>query len=93
MNLKFHWMLPKSGEVANGVPQTPLQAARYRIESSSQDSPAARPEMGGWVHFAQHAEEAGIDSVLVALNRYEPDPLVISCALGRATKRLKFIAA
>jgi alkanesulfonate monooxygenase len=49
--------------------------------------------MDGWVHFAERAEEAGIESVLVALNRYEPDPLVISCALGRATKQLKFIAA
>jgi alkanesulfonate monooxygenase len=93
VNLKFHWMLPKSGEVAEGVPQTPLQAARYRVESTSGDSPAARPEMDGWVHFARHAEEAGIDSVLVALNRCEPDPLIISCALGLATKRLKFIAA
>jgi alkanesulfonate monooxygenase len=49
--------------------------------------------MEGWLHFARRAEQAGIDSVLVALNRYEPDPLLISCALGRATKRLKFIAA
>ena len=93
MNLKFHWMLPKSGEVAVGVPQTPQQAARFRVESTSIDSPAARPEMEGWVHFAERAEEAGIESVLVALNRYEPDPLVISCALGRVTKQLKFIAA
>ena len=86
-------MLPKSGEVAIGVPQTPQQAARFRVESTSIDSPAARPEMDGWVHFAQRAEEAGIESVLVALNRYEPDPLVISCLLGRAAKHLKFIAA
>lgn len=93
MNLKFHWMLPKSGEVAIGVPQTPQQAARFRVESTNIDSPAARPVMDGWVHFAERAEEAGIESVLVALNRYEPDPLVISCALGRATKQLKFIAA
>jgi alkanesulfonate monooxygenase len=49
--------------------------------------------MDGWLHFARRAEEAGIESVLVALNRYEPDPLIISCALGRATKSLKFIAA
>jgi alkanesulfonate monooxygenase len=49
--------------------------------------------MEGWVHFARRAEEAGIESVLVALNRYEPDPLMISCALGQATKQLKFIAA
>lgn len=93
MNLRFHWMLPKSGEVALGVPQTPRQAARYRIESTSISSPAARPEMEGWVRFARQAEKAGIESVLVALNRYEPDPLMISCALGRATKQLKFIAA
>lgn len=93
MNLRFHWMLPKSGEVTIGVPQTPQQAVSYRVESTSSSSPAARPEMEGWVYFARRAEEAGIDSVLVALNRYEPDPLVISCALGRATKHLKFIAA
>ncbi|MFN2533452.1 MAG: LLM class flavin-dependent oxidoreductase [Pyrinomonadaceae bacterium] len=86
-------MLPKSGEVAPNVPQTPQQAARYRVESTGRSSPAARPEMEGWVHFARHAEEAGIESVLVALNRYEPDPLVLSCALGQATKQLKFIAA
>jgi len=93
VNLKFHWMLPKSGEVAVGVQQTPEQAVRYRVESTNSDSPAARPEMDGWLHFARGAEAAGIDSVLVALNRYEPDPLIISCALGRATKQLKFIAA
>src|SRR5512132_2996186 len=91
--LRFHWMLPKSGEVDVGAPQTAQEAVRYRVESINSSSPAARPEMEGWVHFARHAEEAGIESVLVALNRYEPDPLVISCALGRATKRLKFIAA
>lgn len=93
MYLRFHWMLPKSGEVALGARQTAQEAARYRIDSSSISSPAARPEMEGWVHFARRAEEAGIESVLVALNRYEPDPLMISCALGQATKQLKFIAA
>src|SRR6185503_11493797 len=93
MNLRFHWMLPKSGEVVLHDVQTPREAARFRVESTHVNSPAARPEMEGWVHFARHAEAAGIDSVLVALNRYEPDPLMISCALGRATKRLKFIAA
>lgn len=93
MNLRFHWMLPKSGEVSLHAPQTPQQAVRFRVESTSSSSPAARPEMEGWLHFARQAEDAGIESVLVALNRYEPDPFMISCALGRATKRLKFIAA
>jgi alkanesulfonate monooxygenase len=49
--------------------------------------------MKGWLHFARHAEEAGIESVLVSFSRYEPDPLLVSCALGLATKKLKFIAA
>jgi alkanesulfonate monooxygenase len=86
-------MLPKSGEVTLDAPQTAQEALRYRVDASNSSSPAARPEMEGWVHFARHAEEAGINSVLVALNRYEPDPLMVSCALGRATKQLKFIAA
>jgi alkanesulfonate monooxygenase len=86
-------MLPKSGEVVLQGSQTPREAARYRVESTNINSPAARPEMEGWVHFARHAEKAGIESVLIALNHYEPDPLMISCALGRATQQLKFIAA
>ncbi len=86
-------MLPKSGEVVLQGTQTPRDAARFRVESTRLNSPAAKPEMEGWVHFAQHAENAGIESVLIALNRYEPDPLMISCALGRATKQLKFIVA
>lgn len=86
-------MLPKSGEVVLHESQTPREAARYRVESTNVNSPAARPAMEGWIHFAQHAEKAGIESVLIALNHYEPDPLMISCALGRATQQLKFIAA
>lgn len=93
MNLRFHWMLPKSGEVSLAGRQTPQAAARYRIQYSAITSPAARPEMQGWIHFARAAEEAGIESVLIALNNYEPDPILISCALGLATRRLKFISA
>lgn len=93
MNLRFHWMLPKGGEVVVGERQTVQQAARYRIQSTSSSSPAPRPDLAGWVHFAQHAEKAGIDSVLISFSRYEPDPLVVSCALGQVTKKLKFIAA
>jgi alkanesulfonate monooxygenase len=86
-------MLPKGGEVAVDKPQTAQEAARYRIESTRSTSPAPLPDMDGWVHFARHAEEAGIDSVLISFSRYEPDPFVVSCALGQATKKLKFIAA
>jgi alkanesulfonate monooxygenase len=93
MNLRFHWMLPKGGEVDVGRHQTAQEAAAYRIRSKNSNSPAPWPDMKGWVHFAQHAEEAGIESVLISFSRYEPDPVMVSCALGRATKKLKFILA
>ncbi len=93
MKLRFHWMLPKAGEVSTAAPQTAQAAARYRIHYSDPDSPAARTDMEGWTHFARRAEEAGIESVLVALNRCEPDPFMVACALGQATERLKFIVA
>jgi len=93
MTLKFHWMLPKGGEVALDGRQTPREAARYRIESMSETSPAVRPDLTGWSHFARHAEAAGIDSVLISFSRYEPDPFVVACALGQAVSKLKFIIA
>lgn len=93
MNLRFHWMLPKSGEVGLQRTQTPRDTARFRLESTRVNSAAAKPDMDGWKRFAEHAEKAGIESVLVALNDHEPDPLMIACALGLATNQLKFIAA
>ena len=93
MNLKFHWMLPKGGEVALGGTQTPREAARYRIESIASTSPAVRSDLTGWTQFARHAEAAGIDSVLISFSRYEPDPFLVACALGQAVEKLKFIIA
>lgn len=93
MALRFHWMLPKGGEVVPGAQQTPLEANRYRIASVDDDSPAPRPDMEGWSHWARHAEAAGLDSVLISFSRYEPDPFMVACALGRETTKLKFIVA
>jgi alkanesulfonate monooxygenase len=86
-------MLPKGGEVALDGRQTPREAARYRIESMRIDSPAPRPDIAGWTHFAREAEEAGIEKVLISFSRYEPDPFVVACALGQTVKKLKFIIA
>jgi alkanesulfonate monooxygenase len=93
MALRFHWMLPKGGEVKLDGRQTPREAARYRIESMSTESPAPKPDLKGWTHFAQHAEAAGIEQVLISFSRYEPDPFVVACALGQVVTRLKFIIA
>ncbi len=86
-------MLPKGGEVKIDGRQTPREAARYRIESMSLESPAPKPDLAGWTHFARHAEAAGIEQVLISFSRYEPDPFLVACALGQVVEKLKFIIA
>ena len=88
MNLRFHWMLPKGGEVGMKTAQE-----TNRVLTTERASPAALPDMEGWTHFARRAEEAGIESVLLSFSRYEPDTIFVACAVGRATRRLKFIIA
>jgi alkanesulfonate monooxygenase len=90
MKLRFHWMLPKAGEVAV---ETAKQTAAFRTRSFERTSPARQPDMEGWVRFVRTAEQAGIESVLISCGPYEPDSLLAACALGRETEKLKFIAA
>lgn len=88
MNLRFHWMLPKGGEVGMKTAQETSRVATTRAGSA-----AALPDMEGWVRFARCAQEAGIESVLLSFSRYEPDTIMIAAALGQAAKKLKFIVA
>src|ERR1044071_12721 len=88
MSLRFHWMLPKGGEVGMKTAQE-----TSRVLTTKSTSKASLPDMEGWVKFANCAEEAGIESVLMSFSRYEPVTLVIASALGQATKKLKFIVA
>jgi alkanesulfonate monooxygenase len=90
MNLRFHWMLPKGGEVAV---QTPEATAAFRTRCYERSSPARQPDLEGWTYFARQAEEAGIDSLLISCGPFEPDSLLTACAVGAATQKLKFIAA
>ena len=64
-----------------------------RVLTTESLSPAALPDMEGWVKFARSAEDAGIESVLLSFSRYEPDTILIACAIGRATTKLKTIVA
>jgi alkanesulfonate monooxygenase len=83
-------MLPEAGGAAM---KTPEEAARFRVEKRLDQSPASRPDLEGWERFARTAEQAGIESVLISFSRYEPDPMLVSCALGRSVEKLKFIVA
>jgi len=64
-----------------------------RVLTTRSASPAALPDVDGWLRFARCAEVAGIDSVLLSFSRYEPDTMLIACAVGLATTKLKFIVA
>ncbi len=88
MSLRFHWMMPKGGEVAMKTPQE-----TNRVLTTKESSPAAIPDMEGWTRFAHAAEESGIESVLLSFSRYEPDTIVVATAVGMATSRLKSIVA
>src|SRR5262245_7251738 len=88
MTLRFHWMFPKGGEIGMKTVQE-----TNRVLTTKADSPAALPDLQGWLKFAQSAEEVGIDSVLLSFSRYEPDTFFIACAVGQLTEKLKFIAA
>jgi alkanesulfonate monooxygenase len=87
-HLRFHWMLPKGGEVAMKTAQE-----TNRVLTTMSSSPAALPDMKGWIKFARQAENSGIESVLLSFSRYEPDTILIACAMGMATRKLKFIVA
>lgn len=64
-----------------------------RVLTTRAASPAALPDMEGWIRFARCAEEVGIESVLLSFSRYEPDTMLVACAVGRATSKLKLIVA
>ena len=88
MSLRFHWMLPKGGEVGMKTAQE-----TSRVLTTKSTSKASLPDIEGWLRFSRCAEEVGIESVLMSFSRYEPDTLVIAAALGQATQKLKFIVA
>jgi alkanesulfonate monooxygenase len=81
-------MMPKGGEVAMKTVQE-----TSRVATTKASSPAAIPDMEGWTRFARSAEAAGIESVLLSFSRYEPDTILIACAIGQVARKLKFIVA
>lgn len=87
-HLRFHWMFPKGGEVAMKTAQE-----TSRVLTTRATSPAAIPDMEGWSRFAREAEKAGIEGVLLSFSRHEPDTILVACAVGRVTEKLKIIIA
>jgi Luciferase-like monooxygenase len=61
-------------------------AAALRPETS-------RPELPAQTEFCRLAEDLGLAGVLVDIGAAKPDPIVLSTALGLATRNLEFLNA
>ena len=79
---RFHWRLIQGGERAGA-------SRSYQASLPQTGLPDLRPQ----IEFCQHAEESGIDSLLVDFGWSKPDPILLSAALGSATRKIKLIIA
>src|ERR1044071_3718070 len=79
--VKFHWRLLTGGDLATS--------------RAHQDSLASTglPDLESRLQFCRRAEECGLDSLLTAFHYARPDPILLSCALGLQTEKIKFIIA
>ncbi len=75
--IKFHWASPLDSG---------QQTAAGNYATGSFD-------LEGLVDFAQSAEQAGIESLLMGISYHMPDPMPLIGALARETKDIKFILA
>jgi alkanesulfonate monooxygenase len=80
--LRFHWRLPQGGERAG---------ASRALQASLAET--GLPDLGRQTEFCCCAEQCGIDSLLVDFGWSKPDPILLSVALGMATKKIKLIVA
>lgn len=80
--LRFHWRLPYAGETAGMA-----MADQATASAIGQPDPKTQTE------FCRHAEESGIDSLLVDFGFAKPDPMLLSAILGQGARKIKFILA
>ena len=76
MSMRFHWMMPKGGEVAMKTAQE-----TNRVLTTKEHSPASMPDMEGWTRFARAAEEAGIEGVLLSFSRRAQSSRTVGCLM------------
>jgi alkanesulfonate monooxygenase len=79
--VKFHWRLLTGGDQAT-----------TRAEQDNMPE-TGLPDLEARLAFCRRAEELGIDSLLTAFDYARPDPILLACALGMRTERIKFIIA
>jgi alkanesulfonate monooxygenase len=80
--LRFHWRLPYAGESTGMAMADQATAAAIGL-------PAPKAQ----IEFCRHAEECGIDSLLVDFGFAKPDPMLLAAILGQGARKIKFILA
>lgn len=80
--LRFHWRLPYAGESTGMAMADQAAAAAIGL-------PAPKAQ----IEFCRHAEECGIDSLLVDFGFAKPDPMLLAAILGQGARKIKFILA
>src|ERR1700761_4664874 len=80
--LRFHWRLPYAGESTGMAMADQATAAAIGL-----------PAPEAQIEFCRHAEECGIDSLLVDFGFAKPDPMLLAAILGQGARKIKFILA
>lgn len=82
MALKFHWRMLKGGETVGETRACGQTLAR-----------TGRPDLAAQIAFGRRAEAMRIQATLVDIGAANPDPLLLSAAIGLATSKLELIVA
>jgi len=77
--LRFHWSLSQAGD-------------RFRRTRSTLDMPGVL-DLNEQVRVCEMAEQCGIESMLMAIGFTRPDPTLLSIAIGKRTRTMKFMIA
>lgn len=80
--LRFHWRLPYAGETTG-----------MAMADQATASAIGLPDPKAQIEFCRHAEECGIDSLLVDFGFAKPDPMLLAAILGQGARKIKFILA
>lgn len=80
--LRFHWRLPYAGETTG-----------MAMADQATASAIGLPDPKAQMDFCRHAEECGIDSLLVDFGFAKPDPMLLAAMLGQGARKIKFILA
>jgi alkanesulfonate monooxygenase len=77
--LRFHWSLSQAGDKLRRAQATVKMSGLFDIRQQ--------------IQVCRHAENNGIESMLMAIGFTRPDPLQLAIAIGLQTEKIKFMVA